>query len=88
MNNRPSRLLLLSGVLLATLSFWGKTTLLADPPTQGLSFRLSFDDGLKSTFGAQPDPASQKGTPLCVPGKNGQALREGAGDSYLLYRAE
>jgi len=60
----------------------------ANVPTQGLTFYLPFDGSLKSTFAAQQDVASQKGTPNFVPGKTGQALREGAKDSYFLYRAD
>lgn len=72
------------------LLFSSTVRLLADQPapTQGLSFYLPFDNGLKSIIGTQPEPASQKGAPLFVAGKTGQALREGARDGYLLYRAE
>jgi hypothetical protein len=76
---------------LATMMLFGtqlQANAQASEPSQGLTFDLPFDGNLKSTFGAQPDVASQKGTPSFVPGKNGQALREGAKDNYLLYRAD
>lgn len=89
-NNRQIRGLWLRFAL-AALLFSGASFLRADTstvPIQGLTFDLPFDSNLKSTFGPQPDIASQKGTPSFVPGKNGQALREGAKDGYLLYRAD
>lgn len=89
-NNRQIRGLWL-GIALAALFFSGASFLRADTstvPIQGLTFDLPFDGTLKSTFGAQPDVASQKGTPIFVPGKDGQAFREGSKDSYLLYHAD